>query len=67
MAEIEDIFKKLTKIRKERKENISDMAGYLGIDRRSVYNYESGNRNVPFWVVGKYAERFGYEIKLMVR
>jgi predicted transcriptional regulator len=61
-----DIFTKLIGIRKSKKINLTDMGGYLGIDRRSVYNYEKGKRKVPYEVVVKYAERFGYELKLMV-
>ena len=43
------------------------MSGYLGIDRRSVYNYEKGIRKVPLSVVEGYAERFGYELRLMIK
>ena len=61
------IFSILIDIRKEKKISIIDMSGYLGIDRRSVYNYEKGIRKVPLSVVEGYAERFGYELRLMIK
>jgi transcriptional regulator with XRE-family HTH domain len=44
----------------------SVMAEYLGITLATLHRYETGKRRIPLDLTIKYAEKVGFELKLMV-
>jgi len=62
-----DIWNKLRNIREDRGITQKEMAKSLGLDRKSIYHYESGKRKVPWEVVRGYGEKLGYEIRILIK
>lgn len=60
-----EIFDSLIQIRKDQKIDQSHLKSYLGINVITLSRYESKKRKIPFDVLIKYAEYFGYEIRLL--
>lgn len=61
------IFDKLIDERIRSGIKMSDMADMLNIHSKSIGNYERGDRRVPYHIVEGYAEKLGYELKLMLK
>jgi len=59
------ILKSLIQIRKDQKVKHKDLLKSLGINLVTLSRYETGRRNIPFDVLSKYADYFGYEIRLL--
>ena len=62
-----NIFKRLAEERKSREIPVAEVAKCALISKRSVYNYESGYRDVPLWVAIRYADMLDYEIKITLK
>lgn len=60
-----DILDSLIQIRKDKKVYQNDLLSYLGVNGTTLSKYESKKRAMPFKVLIKYAEYFGYEIRLL--
>ena len=60
-----DIFDSLIQIRKNEKCDQKALKGYLGITGVTLSRYESKKREIPVKIMQKYAEYFGYEIRLL--
>ena len=59
------ILESLVQIRKDKRVQQKQMLKHLGINPLTMSYYESGKRKMPFAVMEKYAEFFGYEIRLL--
>jgi len=60
-----EILDSLIQIRKDRKIDQSHLKSYIGVNGITLSRYESKKRKIPFGVLVKYAEYFGYEIRLL--
>lgn len=60
-----DILDSLIQIRKDKKVYQNDLLNHFGVNGTTLSKYESKKREMPFKVMKKYAEYFGYEIRLL--
>lgn len=60
-----EILSSLIQIRKDKKIDQKHLIRHLGVNGTTLSRYESGKRSMPFCVLKKYAEYFGYEIRLL--
>lgn len=60
-------FDKLVEQRCKSGINQKAMANALGITKSTMNRYEKGNRNISADMQDKYADKLGYELKLMVK
>ena len=60
-----DIFDSLIKIRKDQRVDQKDIIRFIGVNNTTLSRYESKKRKIPFDKLIKYAEYFGYEIRLL--
>lgn len=60
-----EIFDSLIQIRKQQRVDQKDIIRFIGVNGTTLSRYESKKRNIPFDVLKKYAEYFGYEIRLL--
>lgn len=61
------IISKLVEIRKQQRVKQNVMAGWLGISSGSLNRLENGSRKIDIDIVEEYADKLGYELKLMVK
>jgi len=59
------ILDSLIRIRKDQRVDQKHLLRFLGVNGTSLSRYESKKREMPFNVLVKYAEYFGYEIRLL--
>jgi len=60
-----EIFDSLIQIRKDQRCDQKDLKTRLGITGTTLSRYESKQREIPFKTLVKYADYFGYEIRLL--
>ena len=60
-----EIFDSLIQIRKQQRVDQKDIIRFIGVNGTTLSRYESKKRNIPFDALKKYAEYFGYEIRLL--
>ncbi|MCK9282390.1 MAG: helix-turn-helix domain-containing protein [Melioribacteraceae bacterium] len=61
------IISNLIEIRKDKRINQKVMAKKLGISSGSLNRFEKGNRKIDMSIIEDYANKLGYELKLIVK
>jgi transcriptional regulator with XRE-family HTH domain len=61
------IFDRLVELRKEKRISQRNMAIKLGMKAGRLNRYEKGDRKISIEFVEDYADKLGYEIRLMVK
>ena len=60
-----EILDSLIQIRKEKKIDQKDILHDLGVNATTLSRYESKKREMPLKVLIRYANRLGYELRLL--
>jgi transcriptional regulator with XRE-family HTH domain len=60
-----DILDSLIQIRRDQKVDQKHLKSFLDVNGTTLSRYESKQRQIPFKILIKYAEYFGYEIRLL--